>query len=71
LFKDQPEHCPTIGPKNVAGIIIQYNPIKYKVVYDCNIYIYVFILYNILAYIQHNGDVSLENYRTHTYFGKC
>ena len=33
---------------------------KYKVVYDCIIY----ILYHILAYIQHNGDVSLEKYCT-------
>jgi hypothetical protein len=30
---------------------------KYKVVYDCILY----ILYYILACIQHNGDVSLEN----------
>ena len=29
---------------------------KYKIVFDCIIY----ILYYILAYIQHNGDVSLE-----------
>jgi len=28
----------------------------YKVVYDCIIY----VLFYILAYIQHNGDVSLE-----------
>ena len=27
-----------VGPKRVAGIIIQYNLIKYKVVYDCVIY---------------------------------
>jgi hypothetical protein len=33
-----------------------YNLIKYKVVYDCIIY----FLYYILAYIQHNGDVSLK-----------
>jgi hypothetical protein len=30
---------------------------KYKVVYDCIIY----ILYYISAHIQHNGDVSLEH----------
>jgi len=41
-----------IGPKHVTGIIIQYNLITYKVVSDCVIHI--------LAYIQHNGDVSLE-----------
>jgi len=29
---------------------------KYEVVYDCIIY----ILYYILAYIQHNGDVSFD-----------
>ena len=34
-----------------------YNLIKYKVVSDCILY----ILYYILAYIQHNGEVSLEN----------
>jgi hypothetical protein len=33
------------------------NVIKYKIVYDCIIY----ILYYILAYIQHNRNVSLEN----------
>ena len=32
---------------------------KYKVVYDCIIYLYV--LYYIVAYIQRNRDVSLEN----------
>jgi hypothetical protein len=32
------------------------NLIKYKDMYDCIIQ----ILYYILAYIQHNGDVSLE-----------
>jgi hypothetical protein len=31
---------------------------KYKFVSDCIIY----FLYYILTYIQHNGDVSLENY---------
>jgi len=35
LFKDQPEDGPTIGPKRVAGILIKYSLIKYKVVYDC------------------------------------
>jgi hypothetical protein len=34
------------------------NLIKYKVVCNCIIY----ILYYILAYVQHNRDVSLENY---------
>jgi hypothetical protein len=58
LFKDQPEDGPTIGPKHVAGIIIWYIIIEYKIVYDCIVY----ILYYILAYIQHNGDVSLENH---------
>ena len=48
LFKDLPEDGPTIGPKHVAGIIIQYNLIKYKAVYYCITY----ILYFILAYIQ-------------------
>jgi len=33
---------------------------KYKVVYDCVIY----ILYYILAYIQHNENVSLKLYST-------
>jgi hypothetical protein len=36
-----------------------YNLIKHKVVYECIIY----FLYYILAYIQQNGDVSLENYK--------
>ena len=36
-----------------------YNVIKYKVVSDCIIY----ILYYILAYIQHNGDVSIKYYK--------
>jgi hypothetical protein len=54
-LKDQPEDDPTIGPKRVAGIIICYDLIKYKVMYECIIYI--------LYYIQHNGDVSLENYK--------
>jgi hypothetical protein len=58
-LKNQPEDDPTIVPKRVAGIIILYNLIKYKAVYDCIIY----ILYYILPYIQHNGDVSLENYK--------
>ena len=30
---------------------------KYKDVYDC----FLYTLYYILAYIQHNGDVSLVN----------
>ena len=47
LFRYQPEDGPTAGTKHVAGIIIYYNLIKYKVVYDCIIY----ILYYILAYI--------------------
>ena len=34
-----------IGPKHVAGIIIQYNLIKYKVVSDCVMYLLYFILY--------------------------
>jgi hypothetical protein len=46
-----------IGPKHVAGSIIHCNLIKYKVVSDFIIY----ILYNILAYIQHKGDVSTES----------
>jgi len=37
LFKDQPEDGSTIGPKRVDGITIYL--IKYKVVYDCIIYI--------------------------------
>ena len=44
LFKDQPEDGPTTGPKHVAGIITKYNLIKYNVVYDCIIYIYIFAL---------------------------
>ena len=57
LFKDEPEDGPTVMPKHVPGIIIQYNLIKYKIVCDCIIY----ILYYILAYIQHKRDVSLKN----------
>ena len=34
-----------VGPKHVAGIIIQYNLIKYKVVYDCVLYIFYVIFY--------------------------
>jgi hypothetical protein len=36
-----------------------YNFQLYKIVCDCIIY----FLYYISAYIQHNGDVSLENYK--------
>jgi len=42
-----------------------YNLMKYKVVYDCIIYIY--FLYYILAYIQHNGDVSFEKKKVVVY----
>jgi hypothetical protein len=42
-----------------ATLTIIYNFQLYKVVYDCIIY----ILYCILAYIEHNGDVLLENYK--------
>jgi hypothetical protein len=49
LFKDEPEDGPTNRAETCPW---NYNPIKYKVVYDCIIYI--------LYYIQHNGDVSLE-----------
>jgi hypothetical protein len=41
LLKDQPEDGPAIGPKHVAGIITCYNLIKYKVVYECILYIYI------------------------------
>ena len=52
FFKDQPEHVPTNWAETCSW---NYNLIKYKVVYDCIMY----ILYYTLAYIQHNGDVSL------------
>jgi len=64
---NQSENGPTIGPKHVARIIIQYNLIKYKVVHNCIIY----ILYYILVYIQHNGDVSLENSERNVVYKSC
>ena len=45
-----------IGPKHIAGIVIEYNLIKYIVVSNCIIY----ILYYILAYIQHKGMSHLK-----------
>jgi len=38
LSKDQPEDGPTIWPKCVVEIVMQYNLIKYKFVYDCITY---------------------------------
>ena len=40
----QPEDGLTIWSKNVAGIIILYNLIKYKVMHDCILYILYYIL---------------------------
>jgi len=57
LFKYQPEDGPIIGSINVTEIIISYNLIKYNIVYDC--IVYIILLY--LAYIQHNGAVSVES----------
>jgi hypothetical protein len=56
LFKDQPENGPTNWAETCSCNYNLIDLIKYKVVYECIIY----ILYYILAYIQHNGDVSLE-----------
>jgi hypothetical protein len=43
-LKDHPDNGPTIGlAKHVAGIITSYNLIKYEVVCDCIIYIYIII----------------------------
>jgi len=42
------------------------NTQKNKVMYDCIIYILCYIL----AYIQHNGDVSLENLSGNALKGK-
>ena len=53
MFNDQTEDGPTNMTETCRW---NYNLIKYKVVSDYIIY----ILYYILAYIQQNGDVSLE-----------
>jgi len=48
--------------------------LRYNVVYDCIIYIYIyiyvylFIYYEILPYVQYNGDASLENYKYQTFY---
>jgi len=47
--------------QDIAAVIIECNLIKYKIVYDYIIYIYIYTLYYILAYIRHNRDISLEN----------
>jgi len=64
LSKDQPEDSPT---NKVETCRWNYNIINYKVVSDFNTYTYIYriiyILYYISAYVQHNGDVSLENYK--------
>jgi hypothetical protein len=44
LLKDQPVDGHRIGPKHVAGVISLHNLIKYKVVYDCIMYILYYIL---------------------------
>ena len=51
---EQREDGATIGPKHVAGIIIQYNLIKYKVVYDY----YIFFILYFSVYSTHR-DASL------------
>jgi hypothetical protein len=43
VFKDQPEDGPIIGPKHATAIIILYDLIKYKVVYD---YIILYLIFN-------------------------
>jgi len=54
LFKDQPYDDPTTGPKHVAGITSN--------IIQLNTKLCLTVLYYILAYIQHNGDVPLENH---------
>ena len=44
-----------IGPKHIAGIIIQYNLIQYNV-------LSVLYIFCILYYIQHSEDVALQNF---------
>ena len=62
---NQPEDGRTIGPKHLAGILILYNLIKFKVVYV------LYILYYILAYIQHNMNVALENSERNVVYKSC
>jgi hypothetical protein len=50
-----------VGPQHQGGNNNNNNLIKYKVVSGCIIY----IVYYILAYIQHEGDVSFENPSVH------
>jgi len=44
LFEDRPKDGPTVGPKHVAAIIIEYHPIKYKFVYNYIMCIVYYIL---------------------------
>ena len=64
LFKDQPEDGPTIGPKNVAGIITWYNLIKCKIVYD-----YLFLFHsqpNIPQTSRSGTHTHIDNIQPHT-----